>query len=64
MKEGTLYPLLKSLKKNQLLRSSWKKSKLGKPRKYYTITERGKAEYKRLIADWEFMNSMIVNLGK
>lgn len=62
MKEGTLYPLLKSLKGNQLLRSSWKKSQLGKSRKYYSITERGKAEYKRLIAEWNQMNAMIINL--
>jgi len=62
MKEGTLYPLLKSLKSSQLLRSSWKKSKLGKSRKYYSITERGKVEYKRLISEWNQMNAMILNL--
>ena len=62
MKEGTLYPLLKSLKGHQLLRSSWKKSKLGKSRKYYSITERGKAEYKRLIVEWNQMNLMITSL--
>ncbi|MFT4536457.1 MAG: PadR family transcriptional regulator PadR [Saprospiraceae bacterium] len=62
MKEGTLYPLLKSLKSSQLLRSNWKKSKLGKARKYYSVTERGKAEYKRLIIEWNQMNSMIRNL--
>ena len=62
MKEGTLYPLLKSLKSSQLLRSSWKKSKLGKARKYYSVTERGKAEYKRLIIEWNQMDSMITNL--
>ncbi|MFT6338680.1 MAG: DNA-binding PadR family transcriptional regulator [Halioglobus sp.] len=62
MKEGTLYPLLKSLKTNQLLRASWKKSQLGKARKYYSITERGKAEYNRLIIEWNQMNAMILNL--
>ena len=62
MKEGTLYPLLKSLKNQQLLRSSWKKSQLGKSRKYYSITERGKVEYKRMISEWNQMHEMITSL--
>jgi len=62
MKEGTLYPLLKSLKSNQFLHSSWKNSKLGKARKYYSITEQGKAEYRHLIIEWNQMNAMIIKL--
>ncbi len=62
MKEGTLYPLLKSLQNKQLIRSNWKKSKGGKPRKYYSITELGKIEYKKLRSEWNMMNLMITYL--
>ncbi len=64
MKEGTLYPLLKLLKKEQLLRSNWRKSSKGKSRKYYSITEGGKASFKRQKKDWESMNEMINKLRK
>jgi len=37
--EGTLYPLLSRLKKSELLAYSWKESKSGPPRKYYTLTK-------------------------
>lgn len=62
MKEGTLYPILKSLSKKEFLRASWKKSPNGKSRKYYGITERGKAEYKRHKQEWEFLNTIIHSL--
>lgn len=61
IKEGTLYPILKTLKSKQLVRSQWRKSPAGKSRKYYTITERGKAEYKRLIIEWNQLNHIISN---
>jgi len=40
--EGTLYPLLNRLKKDGMLNSRWHELESGIPRKYYTITERGK----------------------
>lgn len=45
LKEGTLYPILYRLEDDQLVVSRWSEPK-GKEvsRKYYTITEKGKAE--------------------
>lgn len=40
--EGTIYPLLSRLKNSGLLDYSWEESKFGPPRKYYSLTEKGK----------------------
>ena len=41
MKQGALYPVLRSLEKNAILSSSVEPSVSGPPRRYYTITEAG-----------------------
>ena len=40
--EGTLYPLLTRQKNQGLLNYRWVESTQGPPRKYYTLTEKGK----------------------
>ena len=40
--EGTLYPLLTRLRKANLVDYQWVESESGPPRKYYTLTEKGK----------------------
>jgi PadR family transcriptional regulator PadR len=42
MKQGALYPVLRSLEKNGLLDSEVEPSISGPPRRYYTITESGR----------------------
>lgn len=39
--EGTLYPLLNRLKKEDLVTSKWQEMDSGIPRKYYTISKKG-----------------------
>ncbi|MCH7401005.1 PadR family transcriptional regulator [Belliella kenyensis] len=51
--EGTLYPLLNRLKKSGLATYKWIESESGPPRKYYTITEDGKAFLATLDQTWE-----------
>lgn len=53
--EGTLYPLLNRLARDELLGYEWQESEQGPPRKYYWLTEKGhttlnelKTLYKRL----------------
>ena len=41
--EGTLYPLLNRLAKDGLLAYEWQESEQGPPRKYYWLTDDGKA---------------------
>ena len=42
--EGTLYPLLIRQKNQGLLTYRWEESTQGPPRKYYSITEKGRAQ--------------------
>ncbi len=57
--EGTLYPILTRQKNQGLLDYRWEESPQGPPRKYYSITERGREALKELDAVWEEMISQI-----
>ena len=50
--EGTIYPLLKRLKDQELLTTYLKESQEGPPRKYYTLSELGKSTLKDLMNEW------------
>ena len=49
---NTLYPLLRRLENQGLLKSEWN-TKEDKPRKYYLITEYGKEVLKKSINHWK-----------
>ncbi len=51
---STLYPLLRRLEKQGLLKSEWETSS-GKPRKYYSMTMLGAEVYAGLKEQWEDM---------
>ncbi len=51
--EGTLYPLLTRLRKAGLVDYQWVESSSGPPRKYYTLTEDGRAFLAELGHTWE-----------
>ena len=57
--EGTLYPLLSRLKKSELLAYSWKESKSGPPRKYYTLTKQGEEFLGALMDTWQELSSAV-----
>jgi PadR family transcriptional regulator, regulatory protein PadR len=50
--EGTLYPLLARQKNAGLLSYRWEESPQGPPRKYYSLTEKGKESLKILDEAW------------
>ncbi len=50
--EGTLYPLLTRLKNDGLLAYEWVESTQGPPRKYYSLTESGRAFLGELSSAW------------
>lgn len=62
--EGTLYPLLTRLKNSGLLSYQWVESTQGPPRKYYELTEQGKAFLGELENSWDELNRVISNLRK
>jgi len=49
IKQGTLYPVLRSLEDNGLLSGRVEPSVSGPPRKYYRITEEGR----RVLGEWQ-----------
>jgi PadR family transcriptional regulator, regulatory protein PadR len=57
--EGTLYPLLTRQKNAGLLSYRWEESQQGPPRKYYELTEEGRAYLSDLDNSWrELVNSV------
>ena len=50
--EGTLYPLLTRLKNDDILTYRWEESPSGPPRKYYTLTDRGRDILAALTTAW------------
>lgn len=57
--EGTLYPILTRQKNQGLLSYRWEESPQGPPRKYYTITERGREILAQLDTTWDELVSQI-----
>ncbi len=53
MKQGTLYPVLRSLEENGLLESMVEPSVSGPPRRYYKITADGKAALVEWLEIWK-----------
>ena len=51
--EGTLYPLLTRLKNGELLNYRWEESTQGPPRKYYSLTEKGRVFLAQLNTTWD-----------
>ena len=62
--EGTLYPLLIRQKNQGLLTYRWEESTQGPPRKYYVITEKGRAQLAEMDAAWQEMVSSIETLKR
>ncbi len=60
--EGTLYPLLSRLKREELLEYSWKESPSGPPRKYYSLTNAGKQMMGSLTHTWKSLSVSIHSL--
>ena len=51
--EGTLYPLLSRQKNQGMLSYRWEESPQGPPRKYYSITDKGKEVLAEMDAAWK-----------
>lgn len=59
MKQGTLYPVLRSLEGNGLLKSEVEPSVSGPPRRYYKITESGRRTLDRWQAIWSQTKAVV-----
>ncbi len=63
MEESTLYPLLRRLEKNELIKSHWNVSG-NRPKKFYLISEEGKQVREKLLAIWKRQNHILNSLIK
>ena len=57
--EGTIYPLLTRLKNAGMLAYRWEESTSGPPRKYFSVTDKGKNTYKELKELWQELHESI-----
>jgi len=50
--EGTLYPLLSRLRREDLVTTTWRESESGPPRRYYSLTDAGSKAVLEFTSDW------------
>jgi DNA-binding PadR family transcriptional regulator len=51
--KGTLYPLLYNLEAKKFVKAKWEEGDTGRPRRYYTLTGKGKKELARKREQWD-----------
>ena len=59
IKQGTLYPVLRSLESSSLLKSEVEPSVSGPPRRYYRITEAGRDTLERWRRIWNQTKALV-----
>lgn len=60
--EGSIYPILLRLQKENLIRGEMKKSESGPKRKYYFLTDKGQVAQKQFIHNWEMIKRPVDNI--
>jgi PadR family transcriptional regulator PadR len=60
--EGTLYPLLNRLKRDDLVTTQWKTLEVGTPRKYYEITPLGLETLGKMKTKWTEIHNSILKM--
>ncbi|MCI0688041.1 MAG: PadR family transcriptional regulator [Sporichthyaceae bacterium] len=50
--EGTIYPLLSRLRREELVSTSWRESDSGPPRRYYRLTRAGQRALDEFSDEW------------
>lgn len=62
--EGTLYPLLSKLRREEIVDYEWVESEAGPPRKYYSLTDKGRERLADLAAYWRLLTTTLADLGR
>lgn len=57
--EGTVYPLLRRLRKLGWLDTFWRESDAGPPRQYYELTSAGGRRLEALALEWQALSSSV-----
>lgn len=67
MGEGTIYPLMRRMQSDGLVATYLEESPSGPPRKYYRLTDAGRASYTAQLAEWRaFVTAVegLIDTGK
>jgi len=59
--EGTIYPLLSRLRRDGLVESNWQESPSGPPRRYYRLTDSGRAALDAFRLEWRRFRDAVDN---
>src|SRR5208283_5161189 len=62
--EGTLYPLLSKMRREELVDYEWKESEAGPPRKYYQLTAKGREQLRETEDYWQQISATVKSLGQ
>ena len=62
--EGTLYPLLSKMRREELVDYQWKESEAGPPRKYYQLTAKGREQLRETSEYWQKISGTVRSLGQ
>ena len=60
--EGTIYPLLTRLRKEELVSTYWQESEAGPPRRYYELTPAGRRALADFAKDWSRFRDSVDDL--
>lgn len=60
--EGTVYPIILRMQKNELVTSITRESSTGPKRKYYYLTEKGKQSLDEFLENWDELDNAINSL--
>jgi PadR family transcriptional regulator PadR len=61
-KEGTLYPLLHRMEKEDLVKGEWQVVEKGPSRKYYSITQEGRRVLEKSAAEWTTFSQRLLKI--
>ncbi len=59
---GSLFPALRRLERDGLIRGEWSVTKNNRRAKYYSLTAQGRAKLKRETRDWEAQTTAIARI--
>lgn len=59
---GSLFPALRRLERDGLIKGEWRVTENNRRAKYYTLTVRGRAKLKRETRDWEVQTTAIARI--
>ncbi|MCK9543107.1 MAG: PadR family transcriptional regulator [Novosphingobium sp.] len=62
MGEGTIYPLMRRMQTDGLVKTYLEESPSGPPRKYYQLTDAGRASFTAQLAEWRGFTASVEQL--